>query len=431
MRLAWELLINAVETWILYDFLVRYFGYRVTGTAKYVGTVLFVGITFTQVSVLSYIIAFETISAIISAGICFLFCVFLLKGNILEKAFVSVFITAIIILIAVMTAFVFSQIRGTEVFFIFSVLDPIRMIAMVVTKILLFSFTRLVLYLRYKAELTFSEFLPLILTPVFSLATVTILMPMALENSRIQSRIFASTAIILMMNVLIYYLFIRVSRINRLQQDYALLQLQYDGERRRWEETKQLYEEIRGVRHDLKNHLLCIQILAEQGKSREICEYIHDFSEKSRETDRTLLYTGNDILDAILNAKISMAEQEEIRCSVNISCGEIPLSQSDLSVLAGNLMDNAYEAARISREKRIDVKIFSQGNYWGISVYNTTATPVLLENPELKTSKSDKCVHGLGTKNIRKIVEKYEGMLEYHEDEKLFMCDILIPFSAD
>ena len=43
MRLAWELTINAVEVWIIYDFLVRYFGYRASGAAKYAGTVLCVG----------------------------------------------------------------------------------------------------------------------------------------------------------------------------------------------------------------------------------------------------------------------------------------------------------------------------------------------------------------------------------------------------
>lgn len=98
---------------------------------------------------------------------------------------------------------------GTEIIFIFSVLDPIRVIAMVTTKLLLFAFTRLILYLRHGAELSFSEFLPLILTPVFSLAAITILMPTALKNDEITNQSFTVIAIIIVMNVLIYYLFLR------------------------------------------------------------------------------------------------------------------------------------------------------------------------------------------------------------------------------
>ena len=431
MRLAWELTINAVEVWIIYDFLVRYFGYRASGAAKYAGTVLCVGMAFAVISAISYVVPFETISTILMVGISFVFCLCLLKGNIFEKAFISAFIMLVVMLIAVTTAFLFSYMRGTEIIFIFSVLDPIRMIAMVTTKLLLFAFTRLILYLRHGAELSFSEFLPLILTPVFSLAAITILMPTALKNDEITNQSFTVIAIIIVMNMLIYYLFLRTSRSNRMKQDYALLQLQYTGEQKRAEETRQLYEEIRGIRHDMKNHLLCIQILAEQGKYEGICDYIQGFSGKSGEQDRTVFYTGNDILDAILNTKMSIAEQEGgIRCTVEISCGEIPLSQNDLSVLMGNLMDNACEAAKLSEEKELGIKIISQKNHLSICVYNTTAAPVLEKNPELKTSKKDKSVHGLGTRNIRKITAKYEGIIEYHENERFFFCDILIPFDT-
>ena len=65
-----------------------------------------------------------------------------------------------------------------------------------------------------------------------------------------------------------------------------------------------------------------------------------------------------------------------------------------------------------------------------ICVENTVAAPVLAENPGLETTKEDRSLHGLGTKNIRKIVEKYGGMMEYREEGKLFICDILIPFDT-
>ena len=113
-----------------------------------------------------------------------------------------------------------------------------------------------------------------------------------------------------------------------------------------------------------------------------------------------------------------------------MSCAQLHLAQGDISVLMGNLLDNACEAAGRAREKKISVRILRQGNYVSICVENTVAAPVLAENPGLETTKEDRSLHGLGTKNIRKIVEKYGGMIEYREEGKLFMCDILIPFDT-
>ena len=101
--------------------------------------------------------------------------------------------------------------------------------------------------------------------------------------------------------------------------------------------------------------------------------------------------------------------------------------RSDISVLFGNLLDNAYEAAKRAEDKGIDVSLTGQGAYIRIRVQNTVEGPVLEINPELLTSKSDKKIHGYGTKNIQKIVRKYGGMLQYQEKEDLFICDILIP----
>ena len=429
MKLAWELFINAIEVFLIYDFFVRYFGYRVQGTVKYVGAILFIGVSFAVISLVSYGAPFEMFSTIAMVIICIIFSVSLLKGHIFEKIFISVFIMAVVILIATGTALIFGHITSTDVLYIFARLDPVRMIAMVTTKVILFAVTRLVLHLRFYSELSMQEFFILLLLPSFSLSAAAFLMPAALENPEIQNTILIAVAIIAVMNVLIYILFLRFNRLNRIKQDYILLNLQYVGERKRMEEVKRLYEEIRSVRHDLKNHLVCIDLLAKQEKCEEIREYIRKFSQETQ-SDRMVLFTGNDTLDAILNTKMSFAEQRGIRCATEVTCAKLPLAQADISVLMGNLLDNACEAAERASEKKISVKIIRQGNYVSICVENTVEAPVLAENPILKTTKADKSVHGLGTKNIRKIVEKYSGMMEYREYGNMFLCDILIPFDT-
>ena len=430
MRLAWELLINAVEVFLIYDFLVRYFGYRAEGWRRYIGTFLAAGISFMIVSAISYMVAFEVISASLTVAVNFVFCLLVLKGGVFEKAFLSVFIMAVIILIAMVVPLLFSAVLHIEVWRINSVFGPVRMAAMVTTKVILFAVTRLILRLRFRSELSAQEFFILLLLPSFSLAAAAVLMPAALEHPEIQSTVLIAVAIIAAMNVLIYILFLRFSRLSRIRQDYALLNLQYAGEKKRMEEVRRLYEEIRSVRHDLKNHFVCIDLLAKQEKYKEIRDYIRKFSQETQNPDGAVLFTGNDTLDAILNTKFSFAEQKGIRCAAEVNCAQLPLAQGDISVLMGNLLDNACEAAGRAPEKKISVRILRQGNYVSICVENTVEAPVLAKNPGLETTKEDRSLHGLGTKNIRKIVEKYGGMMEYREEGKLFICDILIPFDT-
>lgn len=87
MKLAWELFINAIEVFLIYDFLIRYFGYRVKDVKSYLVTALTVSASFITVSVISYIVTFEVISAVLMVFINFVFCLVVLKGNIFEKAF--------------------------------------------------------------------------------------------------------------------------------------------------------------------------------------------------------------------------------------------------------------------------------------------------------------------------------------------------------
>ncbi len=232
MRLAWELLINAVEVFLIYDFLVRYFGYRAEGRRRYIGTFLAAGISFMIVSVISYMVAFEVISASLTAAVNFLFCLLVLKGGAFEKAFLSVFIMAVIILIAMVVPLLFSAVLHIEVWRINSVFGSVRMAAMVTTKVILFAVTRLILRLRFRSELSAQEFFILLLLPSFSLAAAAVLMPAALKHPEIQNTVLIAVAIIAAMNVLIYILFLRFSRLSRIRQDYALLNLQYAGEKK-------------------------------------------------------------------------------------------------------------------------------------------------------------------------------------------------------
>ena len=129
LKLAWELLMDAADVFIIYDFLVRYFRYRAEGWRRYAGTLMMAGISFCSVAVISWMIPFEVLSTILDVIICSIFCICFLKGNIFEKVFISAFFMSVVILVAVTTALLFSCIRRADVYYIFAVLDPVRTVS--------------------------------------------------------------------------------------------------------------------------------------------------------------------------------------------------------------------------------------------------------------------------------------------------------------
>lgn len=95
-----------------------------------------------------------------------------------------------------------------------------------------------------------------------------------------------------------------------------------------------------------------------------------------------------------------------------------------------NLLDNAVEAAERADERFIQVYIFSKGNmHDGLVIKNSCFVPPETENGELKTTKQNKKIHGVGTKSIRKTLKKYDAVYgwKYDENSKIFETDIVFP----
>ena len=102
------------------------------------------------------------------------------------------------------------------------------------------------------------------------------------------------------------------------------------------------------------------------------------------------------------------------------------MSADDICILIGNLLDNAILAAKESKEKQITLNIQPQDTYVSIFVSNSIDKSILKDNPELKTTKTNKDYHGYGIKNIKKVAETYNGLVRFYEDNNLFISDILL-----
>lgn len=281
--------------------------------------------------------------------------------------------------------------------------------------------------IKKKSRLNSQEFFPFLVLPFLTIGIIALMMYFYLHAIEIQNEVFyMAIFLISILIVLTYFSFAQLGRSAKLKLDYELLSLQYECEKKNAKEIRQLYEQIRGLRHDMKNHLLCISLLAEQKKIADIHDYINQVLQQHAEANRIFVFSGNDVLNAILNIKLSEAKEKQIQFTTIIANSLDFISQEDICILLGNIIDNALEAAEKTQERCVSLQIQPQGAaYMSIIISNSIKLSVLENNPKLRTTK-DQQGHGYGIKNIRKIVEKYSGMLEFYESENRFFCEILL-----
>lgn len=194
-------------------------------------------------------------------------------------------------------------------------------------------------------------------------------------------------------------------------------------------EVQNTYMIMRGWRHDYHNHLQTLKAHLKLKQNEEAGKYL-DRLENDLDDINYLIESGNVNLDAILNSKLSLALKENI----TIHCkAEVPnilvVSELDLCVLIGNLIDNAVEACQKmteSNDKRfIRLYIGTLKKQLYISVTNgTEEAERKIDEDYISTKRGN---HGHGLKRINNIVEKYEGYINRKNEPGVFVTEIMLP----
>ncbi len=102
-------------------------------------------------------------------------------------------------------------------------------------------------------------------------------------------------------------------------------------------------------------------------------------------------------------------------------------NEYDLCNLIGNMLDNAIEAAeKVDSGAAVEVSIFSDKYQLIITVSNSILQSVLRNNSDLKTTKNETSSHGFGIKSIRAIAKKYDGLVDFYEENITFFCRVIL-----
>ena len=203
----------------------------------------------------------------------------------------------------------------------------------------------------------------------------------------------------------------------RLQQAEMSLQLNQD--------MASVVENLRALRHDMNNHMSILQGLVSMQAYDEVSSYLSSITEELQVAN-TYQFIDNKVLSVLLNSKLSKATQQGIKVDTEILCGTLPLNDKDLCSLIGNILENAIEAASKHPEPYIFFSIRKARDTYCIDCDNTYSVKPIIDGSRFISTKENTVYHGFGTKNIRAVVNEYQGSVDFIVDEQ-FHVHITLP----
>ena len=195
-----------------------------------------------------------------------------------------------------------------------------------------------------------------------------------------------------------------------------------------YREVDNMYRQMRGWRHDYRNHIQVMKAYAASGDMDAIRNYL-DSLEQDLTTVDTVIKTGNRMTDAILNSKISIARAKHIDvvADANIPV-ELGLSEVDLCIIIGNLFDNAIEASMTLPEDRRQIRVYMEVKNTQLYISFTNFTAQGKQTKIGKRFASTKGEgHGLGLLRMDNVVERLGGYLDRNSEDGAFTTEILLP----
>lgn len=234
-------------------------------------------------------------------------------------------------------------------------------------------------------------------------------------------------SIICMINVSTYYMYEKIAEAWEDRLKNAEMEQQIRMYANQFDIIGQSCQNIKSLRHDMKNHMALISIYLQNKQYEKACAYVETLGECLK-SEKEYVKTGNIEIDSILNYKLENVEKKfGYKPDVQIDVPEQSfMSGFDLNVLLSNLLDNAVEAISKVENKFLSIRIrFSRGILY-ISIYNTFSGKLCERAGRLVSTKSNTKNHGIGLENVRKIVEKFEGTMKIEHDDELFKIDIIL-----
>ena len=225
--------------------------------------------------------------------------------------------------------------------------------------------------------------------------------------------------------LLIFYLYdVLISAYKKLEEQ-SLMEKQMLIYSHQLDVLMQSEEKVKALRHDMKNHLGELALMAGNQNNEEIWKYIQDMGEYMQNQSE-LVSCGNKNLDSLLNYLLGQAKKKlnHVEYEVRVP-SDLCISAFDLNVILGNLTENAIEAAEQTKDKWMSVDIYYEKGMLSMEIKNSFQHELAVEKNKLLSTKEEKG-HGIGLANVRKMVEKYQGFMDVSNTNQIFTVKVML-----
>ena len=240
-------------------------------------------------------------------------------------------------------------------------------------------------------------------------------------------QIAVSIISVLVINFTVFFLFDRIARLYQEKQEKEQIEQQNKYYENQLQIINETQEASNKLRHDMKNHLRALYSDIKKGDISEAQKHISDIVDVY-ENGTEIIHTGYSAIDGLVNFKLQTAKQSGIRVQADVSLPSgLNLSSFDLTVILGNLLDNALQAVSLVPEKGfVDLAIRYSKGMLLIRVSNPFKTAIKTENGKIVTTKADKKNHGYGLRSVEEAVAKYHGTIKIEADENIFTITVAL-----
>lgn len=276
-----------------------------------------------------------------------------------------------------------------------------------------------------------TEWLRFLFFPIFTIAAISAMLSVFEYVQTVeQANLLAVVAFGMVgMNIVVFYLINDIMEREMKMHENKVFQIQAKNQLEMYRSISENFDNQKRKTHEYKNQISCIESLLDKKQYSKLEQYVKKiYGSLNNEPDA--INTNNVIVNAILNTKYQEADAKGIVFVFRVNnLSELKIKDEDVVTILANLLNNAIEACEICEEKKvIKFKFVKEDDMIIIAVKNTFSYDVIYENGEIKSTKTSSVdEHGVGIKNVLKIIEKYGGAYVIEDKNQEFFFSIIIP----
>ena len=226
-------------------------------------------------------------------------------------------------------------------------------------------------------------------------------------------------------NLLIYYLYYVLVKEYRAASSMQAMQAKLEQDLEFYRRSDSVAQEYKALRHELKNHVSLMESLLREKQYDKLQQYFEEYTGKIKPA-LAEFRCPNPLISSIISHQMNTAQAAGVTLDVIAAVpASIGIADDDLCSVLSNMIDNGVEACIRAGKDLVKATLHTDKDCLFITVTNPVSQDVLKENPDLRSTK-ETASHGFGIPIIRRITEKYDGIVTFHMEEGWFTADAMM-----